>query len=139
MNENPQTIYQQRRAQFAAQRDAHDHRSSRYGNFNLLLIVAMLATVGLAFWYNVNPLFGVAGLLIPLVWSYISYRRARDAAQRSGMLASINGEGLARLARDWNALPRPSLPRAGGARFRWNICSIRRALSSARRRCGAPY
>ena len=113
MNDNPQTIYEQRRAQFAAQRDADDHRSRRYGNFNLLLIVAMLATVGLAFWYGANPLFGVAGLLIPLVWSYISYRRARDAAQRSGMLATINGEGLARLARDWNTLPRPSLPRAG--------------------------
>lgn len=114
MNDNPQTIYEQRRAQFARQRDAHDQRSRRYGNLNLLLIVALLAAIGLAIWYSASALFGLAGLLAAaLVWSYVSHRRARDAAQRAGMLATINGEGLARLARDWNGLPRPSLARAG--------------------------
>ena len=114
MNENPQEVYEQRHAAFTSQRDAHDRRSRRFGNLNLLLIAAILAVVGLGFWYNVIPLFGLAGVLVAvLLWSYASHRRARDAAQRAGMLATINAEGIARLARDWHALPRPSLPRTG--------------------------
>ncbi|MEZ4769658.1 MAG: hypothetical protein R2844_14660 [Caldilineales bacterium] len=114
MNENPQRIYEQRRADFTRQRDGHEQRSRRYGNLNLLLIAALLAAVGVALWYSTPQLFWAAGLLtVALVWSYVSHRRARDAAQRCGALATINAEGLARLARDWNALPRPSLPRAG--------------------------
>ena len=114
MNETPQVTYQHRRAEFAGQRDAHDQRSRRFGNLNLLLILAALGAVGLALWYSATALFALAGLsFVGLVWSFVSHRRARAAAQRAGLLARINEEGTARLARDWNALPRPSLPRVG--------------------------
>lgn len=114
MNKSPQTIYERRRSEFAARRDAHDRRSRRFGNLNLLLIAAALGAAGLGFWTNSTALLGLAGLLVvALAWSYVSHRRARDAAQRSGLLAQINQEGLARLVCDWQALPRPSLPRTG--------------------------
>ena len=114
MNKNPQSIYEQRRTDFASQRDADNHRSRRFGNLNLLLVVGALGAAGMALWNNSGTLLGLSALLVAaLAWSYRSHRRARDVAQRSGMLARINEEGLARLARDWNALPRPSLPRAG--------------------------
>jgi hypothetical protein len=108
-----ETVYRQRCAEFTVQRDAYQQRSNRYGNLNLLLFLAAGACLVLGFWRGSAAFFGAGAILLVIfVAALVRHDRVNQQLRRYEALLAINRAGLARLERDWDALPVPS-PGAG--------------------------
>ncbi len=117
----PALDYRQRSERFAALRDACAARSKRLAHVRLGLFALGAA---LLFWPGpVVDRLGVPGLLVIatlLVISFLAlvihHNRVKERRDWYERLLQLNGEGLARLARDWSALPvGPEAPAEGRA------------------------
>ncbi|MEJ2503963.1 MAG: hypothetical protein P8177_11740, partial [Gemmatimonadota bacterium] len=101
--------YRQRRDEAASRRDALAGRARRVSNLRLL---SFGVGVGALVWAELQPdrspfalaLFGLA-LLAFLVLIGV-HARITERRRRAAALARVNEEGLARLVRDWDGLPR---------------------------------
>lgn len=103
---SPEAVYRQRCADFGAERDRLSRRSSRNANVSLALVALALAALGVALWLDDARLLGLAGLLgLAFIVSFVHHGRVDQAVRRYAELHAINDEGLARLRRDWAALP----------------------------------
>ncbi len=106
----PALSYLQRSERFAALRDGCVARSKRLAHVRLGLFAAGAA---LLFWPGVViARLGVPGLIISaglLLVSFLAlvvhHNRVKERRDWYEQLVQLNGEGLARLARDWGALP----------------------------------
>lgn len=115
----PAATYERRRATFGALRERYSRRSARNANLSLALIAAAIAWVGVALWRDSAALLGVAALFgLGFVASFVHHGRVDQALRRYAELLAINDEGLARLRRDWAALPlrQPPAPQAPARR-----------------------
>lgn len=115
---SPADVYRQRCADAA--RDAATLRA-RYDGVSNARVAAFVVASGCLFtgvYWPHEPLVGAgllaAGLLALGAFVFLLFRHAGiDRLQRRAAgLESVNREGLARLARDWSALPLPPTPRS---------------------------
>ena len=109
----PEAVYLERRARFGGERDHAQRARYAAANATVALFLAALALiiVGLAVH---APLLTAAGILAG-VGFIAAFRRqglADERHRRAETLWRLNNEGLARLRRDWKALPlrRPETP-----------------------------
>ena len=94
----PEAVYRRRRARFGALRDRFERRSSRNGNLNLLLFVAVLASLGLAFWRENVIFYGAAGVVaLGLIVSLVYHDRTKRLLSRYTGLYRLNDEACAGL------------------------------------------
>ncbi len=98
--------YRERHDRYGRERDELTRRWNRVANLRLLAFVAAAVGLGVGVWQRspVAALIGVAllGGFVALARHHGDLgRRRRDAAGR----CAINEDALARLARDWDALP----------------------------------
>jgi hypothetical protein len=109
----PQERYAERAAAFAAQRDAEAARWGRIANLRLFAAVAAALALVLGIWRGIPALaWGAAPLAIGFLALVAYHNRLRARRDRFAALHDISMEGLARLRRDWAALP---LRRPAGA------------------------
>ncbi|HSH46533.1 MAG TPA: hypothetical protein VK966_11885, partial [Longimicrobiales bacterium] len=100
--------YTRRRDDAAAQRDRHTLSASRISNLRLL---AFMAIIGALVWAELRPeMGGVAFTLVVLAalafFALIAaHARVTRKARRAEERAAVNDEGIARITRDWDALP----------------------------------
>lgn len=105
-NPTPAQVYAERAARFAAARDAVAARWSRVANWRLVALLAAAACLGVGWWRGPGWLIwagvGLAGAFLALV---AHHNRLAAERRRYAALHDISQEGLARLRRDWSALP----------------------------------
>jgi hypothetical protein len=104
-----EALYQQRRDDATAERDRLADRAAQISNYRLLAFgLAVAALV----WAEIRPataalgfgLFALAGLgFFALI---VVHARLRGRERRAAEMAAINDEALARIARQWDRLPR---------------------------------
>ena len=103
---DPEHIYHQRVAHFTVERDEQQRRSDRNGNLSLVLLTSAVVVFGFWLWLVQLWLLVVAGTLaLTFVASFLRHGDVNRALNRARVLVEINGEGLARLRRDWAHLP----------------------------------
>jgi ABC-type multidrug transport system fused ATPase/permease subunit len=103
---SPEQVYRERRERFGAARDRLAARWSRVANLRLIAFVAAAAAAAWAVWGKQPLGWALAALaLIAFVALLVWHRRLGAARGRAAVLHNLNAEALARLARDWNALP----------------------------------
>ncbi|MDP8924233.1 MAG: hypothetical protein M3O34_15325, partial [Chloroflexota bacterium] len=99
-------LYRERRDRFGAQADELARRSTRLANVRLLLFFAALAALGWGYWGGIPLLLGLGGLLLIAFAALVARHRSVERERRRCVaLATINHEALARVRRDWDALP----------------------------------
>src|SRR5690348_8028500 len=109
----PEAVYLERRARFGAERDHAPRARYAAANATVGLFLAALAViiVGLAVH---APLLTVAGVVAGagFIAAFGRQGRADERHRRAETLWRLSDEGLARLRRDWKALPlrRPETP-----------------------------
>lgn len=102
----PEAIYQERVNRFAAARDQVAARWSQVANWRLLLLLAAGLTAAFGWWRAITPLIWLGGVFLVGFLGLVAYHnRLRDRRDRLALRHDINAEGLARLRRDWEALP----------------------------------
>jgi len=112
---SPAAWYDRRIAHFSATRD---RASQAVVFFSRLRLVSFLGAVALIWWgfasssEMVGRVAPVAGFAMLIAFGILVVKHARhyDTVERAEMALRLNGEGLARLARDWNALPEIAPP-----------------------------
>jgi hypothetical protein len=102
---SPEATYRRRRADFGRQRDIYGRRSGINGNVSLALLAAAVIALIAWLWDGAAPLWPAALLGLAFAISFAHHGRVNQALRRYGELYAINDEGLARLRRDWDALP----------------------------------
>lgn len=118
MADTPATLYHRRVASFAALRDATAHRWGQVANLRLGVAIGTLVAAGAGWWYGLPALQWLAALLAAAFLALVAFHnRLRARRDRFAALHEVNRTGLARLARDWSALPlqqpaRPASPSA---------------------------
>ena len=106
---SPDDVYRERLDRFAAERDELTRRWNGVANQRLLAFAAGAAVTGWGVWQGVPAAVPVGILLLALfVGLAIYHNRLGRRRRRATVLAEINAEGLARIGRDWAALPAPS-------------------------------
>ena len=99
-------MYGERRDRFGAQADALAQRSTRLANLRLLLFFAALVALGSGFWAGSPLLLGLGALLlVGFGVLVVQHRRVEGERRRCAALHAINREAVARVRRDWDALP----------------------------------
>lgn len=109
--------YEERLARFTADREGERALGDRLGWIRVavfglafaLYVVWDVSSGAVAVWALAGMVLSVALFLFLVAW----HRRVRARERRFGVLAEINRVALARLARDWRALPRSPLPGVG--------------------------
>lgn len=112
----PFETYSGRAQRFAAERDVEAARWARVANLRLIVALAALAAAGLGLWRGAPPLLWLAAALAAAFLALVAYHNRLGARRdRLAALHAISREGLARLRRDWEALPlrQPAPPPAG--------------------------
>jgi hypothetical protein len=105
---DPAAVYRQRTADFSQALAREERRARRSGNLNVLLFFSAAAALtagafgGDPTWYWLAAVLGIA-FLGGLAW----LQHAQQAVAHAAALLALNQEGLARLARQWAALPPP--------------------------------
>lgn len=103
---SPEVTYRQRCAEFGELRDTYSRRSSLNGNVSLALLALLLVGLGAWLWRGESIWLAATGLLaLSFVVSFAHHGRVNETLRRYAELYAINAEGLARLRRDWSALP----------------------------------
>jgi hypothetical protein len=103
---SPEAIYRRRCDDFGRQRDAYARRSAVNGNVSVGLAAAAVILLGLWFWRGQPWLLTASGVLwLAFAISFIHHGRVNATLRRFVELYAFNAEGLARLRRDWDALP----------------------------------
>lgn len=114
----PAATYADRRDRFGARRDEAAARARRLATGRTVAFAAALGLGVAAEWTSGGwPLaLGTAAAAAVLVFVVLvaRHRRARRRARRAAALSEVNARALARLERDWDALPEPG-PAAGPA------------------------
>jgi hypothetical protein len=102
----PFDTYTERAARFAALRDAEAARWSRVANLRLVAALAAFAAAGIGLWRGAPALLWLAAALAAAFLALVAYHnRLRARRDRLAALHDLSVEGLARLRRDWDALP----------------------------------
>ena len=102
-------IYQARRDRYAAERDALTQRWNGVANQRLLAFVAGAGVIIWGVWQGVPAAVPVGiALLLLFLGLAIYHNRLGKARRQAATLTTINEEALARIARDWAALPAPA-------------------------------
>jgi len=105
---DPIALYTERLARYNAEQERLDQRSRRIGNLNLLLLFAAFVVLALAAFRSDIWLVALAVLLfVAFVGGLVMHNRVNRKLQAISLRAGLNRDGLARLARDWKALPAP--------------------------------
>lgn len=105
---SPQEVYHQRSATFGAAAADLERRTRRQGNVSLALFFGALALLVVAVWNGNDLLTAVAALGGVAFVASLVYRNVLSGRQRRfAMLHTLNEEGLARITRQWDALPLP--------------------------------
>ena len=111
---SPAEAYRQRRDTFAAEETRLTGISFQYSIFRGALFLAFLACLAVILVQGGRPGWGwwvgAAFWLVAFLVVLPYHDRVIQKQRRQGELKRINEEGLLRLARDWAALPMPSLP-----------------------------
>jgi hypothetical protein len=115
----PQDVYSERVERFEAERHVHARRSDWISRGR---IVTFAAAVALLVWaetggWPAGRTLGGAALLVLFLALLAWHRRERRSERRSEALRRLNEEGLARLVRDWGALPTTPIPPPPGHAF----------------------
>jgi len=106
MSTDPREVYQARRERFAAEQTGCERRSVRQANISIALFVCALAAIVAAVALgNVLLIAGALALGIGFVASLALHYRIDVGARRARELRTLADEGLARIGRDWAALP----------------------------------
>jgi hypothetical protein len=107
------TPYEVRHDRFAGERDALGRRWNRVANLRLLAFLAAAVALGFGIW-NRAPVLIVAGIALLVLFGLLARHHADlgRRRRRAATLVEINREGIARFARDWNALPLRHVARA---------------------------
>ena len=101
-----EALYRERRDRFGAQADELAGRSTRLANVRLLLFFAALVVLGWGYWGGVTPLLGLGAILLVGFGVLVArHRRVEAERRRCAALREINDEAVARVRRDWEALP----------------------------------
>lgn len=110
----PAEVYRQHRDTFAAEEALLTRTSFRFSIFRGLLFLAFVACLAVILVQGGRPdweWWAGAGFWLVAFLAVLPYHDRVIQKQRGqGELKRINEEGLLRLARDWAALPMPSLP-----------------------------
>jgi hypothetical protein len=110
----PAEAYRQRRDAFAAEEARLTRISFRFSIFRGLLFLAFVACLAVILVRGGRPGWewwaGAGFWLVAFLAVLPSHDRVIQRQRRQGELKRINEDGLLRLARDWAALPMPSLP-----------------------------
>jgi len=105
----PAEGYRRRRERHARRRDAARRRATRVRAGRVVTFVATVALLLAAEWTGGTGrwiLYGAGGLsLLGFVVLVVRHRGAREEEEWEGLLARLNEEGLARIRREWEALP----------------------------------
>jgi hypothetical protein len=111
---SPAEIYRQRRDAFTGEERRLATISFRFSVFRGGLFLAFVACLAVILIRGGRPGWewwaGAGFWLIAFLAVLPHHDRVIQRQRRQGTLRTINEEGLLRLARDWNALPVPSLP-----------------------------
>lgn len=110
-------LYQERLARFEEARGAQDRLGVRlgwarvgvFGSGFALYVAADVAGGGVGRWLAAGVVLALVLFLLLVVW----HRRARTRERRLAALVRVNRESVARVRRDWDALP-PALPADAG-------------------------
>ncbi|HEU5431508.1 MAG TPA: hypothetical protein VFU81_07590 [Thermomicrobiales bacterium] len=103
---SPEQRYRDRRDRFGADRDRLAARWNRVANVRLLAFAAAVAAAAWALWGKQPLGWALAAIaLIAFVALLVWHRRLGAAKRRAAVLHDLNAEALARLARNWEALP----------------------------------
>jgi hypothetical protein len=114
---SPEATYTRRSANFGARRDAYARRSSINGNISVALLAVAVICGGVWLWRGGNLLLFASGIgWLLFAASFIHHGRVNETLRRFAELYAINQEGLARLRRDWEALPLRQPPADGHER-----------------------
>lgn len=100
--------YRDRAERWQHDADALDRQRTRIANFRLAAGGALIAAA--LYWVVARDLRAVPAAIVAAVLFALLVRRFRiltELWQRAATLARINREGLARVQRDWSALPDP--------------------------------
>ncbi len=105
--------YRERHDRFAMERDALGRRWNRVANVRLLAFLAAAVALGFGVWTRA-PVPLVAGIVLLGLFALLARHHADLGRRRwhAATLAEINREGIARIERDWNALPLRHVARA---------------------------
>ena len=109
---SPEAVYEQRCAEFDAQRLHYEGRWNRLANVRLWLFVGLLVAVAIALSGGVWAWLAAAALFVGFVVTVRQHRTQGRLRQRAALLYAANNEGRQRLSRAWAALPlrRPAPP-----------------------------
>lgn len=113
----PSERFRHRRDRAIAKRDHHARRAGRVSNLRLALFG--LGVGGLV-WAEIQPersglaLALIAAAAVAFIALVVIHSRMKEAERRAAELAAVNEEALARLRRDWDALPDVPGSRPGG-------------------------
>ncbi len=99
-------IYAERHDRAARERDGLTARWNQVANYRLLAFLAAAALVGWGVWRREPGVLAVgAAVAVAFVVLVAHHRSLGRAKARAAMLADLNAEGVARVRRDWDALP----------------------------------
>lgn len=102
----PERVYVGRRDAFAARHADLTRRWNRVSNLRLLAFAVVAVATG---WFVVRPSFFLAIIALAafgvFLWLVRKHRALGRERTQVGVLRDLNAEALARLARDWAALP----------------------------------
>ena len=99
-------LYAERHDRFGGEADVLAAQSTRLANIRLTLFLVALALVVWGLWASLAPVLGLAALcLVGFGVIVARHRRVERERRRTAALAEINREAVARVRRDWDALP----------------------------------
>lgn len=103
---DPQAIYTARLARARAEQTRLTGQSNRNGNVSLALLGASLALLGAWLWQREFWMLAASfGVLVGFIVSFLVHGRVNARLRAASERVAMAQEGLARLARDWDALP----------------------------------
>jgi len=109
--QSPEAVYEERLARFAQLRGGYNARRYLAANLTVALFFAVPVCLGIAIFALLasSPLFVALALLFAAAFvAAFAWQARLDAAHRRyETLCALNSEGLARLRREWDALPLP--------------------------------
>jgi hypothetical protein len=130
--QSPAAIYNERLARFAKRRDFYNTRRYLAANLTVALFFGIPVCLGVALFALLanSPLFVALALLFAAAFiaAFAWQARLDGAYRRYDILCALSAEGLARLRRDWAALPLPpQIPIASSAEYADDLDLLGRA------------